>query len=180
MRHPGFCIQAAVTSRGVSTDLFCDRFCVFWAFLRPRYDSRLAEHLTAANAAVSGLIQKVANSSALALGGDPIRGHAVALKRLWSLTWREAQVQTYADIFLGVALCFAIATLLVPLMRRPGAAAPLPVDAALAGLDLGEVVTIPPLQDGAAWESYNAARLALAPQLSRSQAAPRYQQAMTR
>src|SRR4029077_20707902 len=37
------------------------------------------------------------------------------------------------------------------------------VDAALAGLDQGEVVTIPPLQDGDEWTRFDAARRAFAP-----------------
>lgn len=49
------------------------------------------------------------------------------------------------------------------------------VDAALAGLDLGEFVTIPALPDMAAWEAYESARQILRPQLSRAEAAPRYQ-----
>lgn len=48
------------------------------------------------------------------------------------------------------------------------------VDAALAGLDLGELVTIPSLPDVADWENLNAARLALRPNLSRNEPAPRY------
>ncbi len=48
------------------------------------------------------------------------------------------------------------------------------VDAALAGLDLGELVTIPALPDIEDWEKFNAARLALGPNLSRDQAADRY------
>ena len=48
------------------------------------------------------------------------------------------------------------------------------VDAALAGLDLGERVTIPSLPDVAQWDSYNAARLAFGPNLSRNKAADRY------
>ena len=48
------------------------------------------------------------------------------------------------------------------------------VDAALAGLDRGEVVTIPPLADEALWAAYDSARLALAPHLSRRDVAPRY------
>ncbi|WP_228894172.1 SDR family NAD(P)-dependent oxidoreductase [Pseudoduganella aquatica] len=48
------------------------------------------------------------------------------------------------------------------------------VDAALAGLDLGEVVTIPSLPDRADWDKFEAARLAMGPNLSRSKAAPRY------
>jgi short-subunit dehydrogenase len=51
------------------------------------------------------------------------------------------------------------------------------VDAALAGLDLGEQVTIPSLPDIAAWEKLNSARLALGPNLSRNQPAQRYKHA---
>jgi short-subunit dehydrogenase len=48
------------------------------------------------------------------------------------------------------------------------------VDAALAGFDKGEVVTIPPLADEDRWTAYNDARLALAPHLSRREVADRY------
>ncbi|WP_159982222.1 MULTISPECIES: SDR family oxidoreductase [unclassified Novosphingobium] len=48
------------------------------------------------------------------------------------------------------------------------------VDAALAGLDMGETVTIPALPDMAAYEAYVAARNALRPDLSHAHAAPRY------
>ena len=48
------------------------------------------------------------------------------------------------------------------------------VAAALAGLDAGETVTIPSLPDFADWTTYEAARAALAPGLSRSVPAPRY------
>jgi uncharacterized protein len=48
------------------------------------------------------------------------------------------------------------------------------VDAALAGLDLGEVVTIPSLPDRADWDKFEAARLAMGPNLSRSKPAARY------
>lgn len=48
------------------------------------------------------------------------------------------------------------------------------VDAALAGLDLGERVTIPSLPDAADWEAYEAARQKLVPNLSRSVPAARY------
>lgn len=47
-----------------------------------------------------------------------MHGHAAALKQLWSLTWREAQTQTFADAFLVIAACFLVATLMVPLMRK--------------------------------------------------------------
>jgi hypothetical protein len=48
------------------------------------------------------------------------------------------------------------------------------VDAALAGLDKGELVTIPSLLDPAQWDSFNAARLAMSPNLSNAHPAPRY------
>lgn len=48
------------------------------------------------------------------------------------------------------------------------------VDAALLGFDRGETITIPPLADEAGWTALNDARLALAPQLSRRDVAPRY------
>jgi short-subunit dehydrogenase len=48
------------------------------------------------------------------------------------------------------------------------------VDAALAGLDQGELVTVPSLPDSGAWEAFTATRLALGPNLSRRHAAERY------
>ncbi len=48
------------------------------------------------------------------------------------------------------------------------------VDAALAGLGQGELVTIPALPDVADWNSFESARKALAPGLSRAVPAPRY------
>jgi short-subunit dehydrogenase len=48
------------------------------------------------------------------------------------------------------------------------------VDAALAGLDLGEAVTIPALPDIAAWDAFEAARTAMVPSLSRAVPAERY------
>jgi short-subunit dehydrogenase len=48
------------------------------------------------------------------------------------------------------------------------------VDAALAGLDLGELVTIPSLPDAADWEVYEAARQKLIPNLSLSASPTRY------
>jgi short-subunit dehydrogenase len=49
------------------------------------------------------------------------------------------------------------------------------VDAALAGLDQGETVTIPPLEDKSEWDAYETARLAMAGKLSRTKPATRYQ-----
>ena len=48
------------------------------------------------------------------------------------------------------------------------------VDAALVGFDRRETVTIPPLPDDAQWTAMQAARLAMAPNLSKSRPAPRY------
>jgi short-subunit dehydrogenase len=48
------------------------------------------------------------------------------------------------------------------------------VDAALAGLDAGEVVTVPSLPEVAQWDAFEAARRALGPHLSRTVPASRY------
>lgn len=48
------------------------------------------------------------------------------------------------------------------------------VDAALAGLDQGELVTIPTLHDGDAWTKWETERRALAPRFANAEAAPRY------
>lgn len=48
------------------------------------------------------------------------------------------------------------------------------VDAALAGLDMGEAVTIPSLPEVTDWVTFIAARHAMGPNLSRNQPAPRY------
>lgn len=50
------------------------------------------------------------------------------------------------------------------------------VDAALVGFDKGETVTIPPLADEGQWTAYDAARKAMAPNLSRRDVAPRYRE----
>jgi short-subunit dehydrogenase len=48
------------------------------------------------------------------------------------------------------------------------------VDAALSGLDQGELITIPSLPDAGDWEAFVAARHVMAPNLSKSKAATRY------
>ena len=48
------------------------------------------------------------------------------------------------------------------------------VDAAFAGLDQGELVTIPCLPDASDWQAYEAARQRLMPNLSLGVAAARY------
>jgi short-subunit dehydrogenase len=48
------------------------------------------------------------------------------------------------------------------------------VDAALAGFDRRELVTIPPLHDAARWETLNAARQALIADIRQAHVAERY------
>jgi short-subunit dehydrogenase len=48
------------------------------------------------------------------------------------------------------------------------------VDAALAGLDLGELATVPSLPDAGDWAAFESARAALGPNLSRREPAARY------
>lgn len=48
------------------------------------------------------------------------------------------------------------------------------VDAALAGFDRGETVTIPPLHDDSGWQAMQRERLAMGPHLSQRDVAPRY------
>jgi uncharacterized protein len=48
------------------------------------------------------------------------------------------------------------------------------VDASLAGLDQHELITIPSLPDAADWQKFDAARVALGPNLSHKHAATRY------
>ncbi len=79
---------------------------------------RLAEHLTTANAAVVGFLQRATTAGSASLGGDAVHGHTAALGQLASLALREAQTQSFADIFLCIMSCFVLAALLVPLMRK--------------------------------------------------------------
>ncbi len=79
---------------------------------------RLAEHLNTTNTAMVDLLRRAALAATAANGGDAVEGHAAALKQLWSLAWREAQTQTFSDVFLLIAACFVIATVMVPLMRK--------------------------------------------------------------
>jgi DHA2 family multidrug resistance protein len=91
---------------------------------------RLAEHLNAANPAAVNLLAATSSRYATAFPSDAAHGSLLALQRLWSLTYREALVQTFADAFFLIALCFVVAAVLVPLMRKT--AAPPPAAAAEA------------------------------------------------
>jgi MFS transporter, DHA2 family, multidrug resistance protein len=79
---------------------------------------RLAEHLNTASPATVDLLARTAGVQTAMAGGDALHGHAAALKMLWSLTWREAQTQAFADAFLVIMVCFVVATAMVPLMRK--------------------------------------------------------------
>jgi uncharacterized protein len=48
------------------------------------------------------------------------------------------------------------------------------VDAALGGLDQGELVTLPSLQDGDEWTHFEAVRRAMSEHFFHSEPAPRY------
>jgi DHA2 family multidrug resistance protein len=73
----------------------------------------VASHLTPANERYG------------ALPGSLAAGHVVALKQLRQLASREASTLAYADAFRAVMVAFAIATILVPLLRNVAAGAAL-------------------------------------------------------
>jgi DHA2 family multidrug resistance protein len=75
--------------------------------------SRLADHLNSANSA---------------LPAGALAGHVQSLKLLWSLAFREALTQSFADAFYGIMLCFVLATAMVPLLKKATAAVTRPVD----------------------------------------------------
>jgi DHA2 family multidrug resistance protein len=79
---------------------------------------RLAEHLNSGNPAMQRFVEHVGAGETVARGGDALAGQAAALKTLWSLVLREAQTQSFADAFVVLALCFVLATTMVPLMRK--------------------------------------------------------------
>jgi len=78
---------------------------------------RLAEHLNIRNETMTAFLND-ATTHAAGLNNEVIDGNAAALKQLWALTMREAHTLTYADAFLAIFVCFVIATLMVPLMRK--------------------------------------------------------------
>ena len=68
---------------------------------------RIAEHLTAANTELMNLLHGMTARYAQALG-DTVGGQTAALKNLWLLAYREAQVEAFADAYLAIAVCFAL------------------------------------------------------------------------
>jgi DHA2 family multidrug resistance protein len=79
---------------------------------------RAAEHLNSSNPAMLGFLQQVSAHETETHGGDALQGYATALKVLGKVALREAQTQSFADAFFVIALCFAVATCMVPLMRK--------------------------------------------------------------
>jgi MFS transporter, DHA2 family, multidrug resistance protein len=77
----------------------------------------IAYHLTPANGPMTRLVAGLAQRYA-AMPGNLDDGRVAALKQLWRLTYREAATLAYADAFRAILIAFAIATLLVPLMRN--------------------------------------------------------------
>jgi MFS transporter, DHA2 family, multidrug resistance protein len=78
---------------------------------------RLAEHLTNVNMQAANLMQGMTVRYA-ALWSDPVHAQAAAVKRLWLLAYREALVLTFGDAYLAIGACFALAVVMVPLMRK--------------------------------------------------------------
>jgi DHA2 family multidrug resistance protein len=78
---------------------------------------RIAEHLNATNQAMVEFVHRL-NLHYTATWGDPTHAQLAAVKKLWLLAYREAQVQTFADAFLAIAACFALAVVMVPLMTK--------------------------------------------------------------
>jgi DHA2 family multidrug resistance protein len=76
---------------------------------------RMAEHLNTTNEAMNQWLDQ-AGAHVASLGDA-----GAELQQLWQLTFREAQTLSFADAFLAIAVCFAIATVLVPLMRKVAA-----------------------------------------------------------
>lgn len=81
---------------------------------------RLAEHLNIRNESMGSLLQSVSANMAT-LGSDMNDANGAALKQLWALTMREAHTLTFADAFLAILVCFAIATPMVLLMHKVAA-----------------------------------------------------------
>ena len=118
---PGRVRQASSPGRSVASS--CQRDCIAacGTVTNDRTNLlhflRIAEHLSASNAELNNWLHGIAARYAQAWG-DPAAGQAAALKRLWLLAYREAQVQAFADAYLAIALCFALVALMVPLMRE--------------------------------------------------------------
>ena len=86
---------------------------LFTAFIPPFLDP----HLNIRNESMNVWLDQLSGNAQL-LGQNSLDSSQFALSQLWALTWREAQTLTYADAFLMIMVCFVVAVLLVPLMRK--------------------------------------------------------------
>jgi MFS transporter, DHA2 family, multidrug resistance protein len=77
---------------------------------------RISEHLNFSNIEVVSWLNRM-TSHYTETWGDPVAGQTAALKKLWELAYREAQVQAFADAYLVIAGCFLVSAMMVPLMR---------------------------------------------------------------
>ncbi|MFD3457875.1 SDR family NAD(P)-dependent oxidoreductase [Streptomyces sp. NPDC058691] len=122
-------------------------------------------------------------SSAFALN-IPAVGAVYGAAKAYVIAFTQALAQEFADssVRVQVVVPGALETAIwdgsgIELHQLPKEAVMSPRDAAraaLAGLDAGELVTIPSLPEYTMWQAYDEARLALAPVLSLSQPAKRY------
>lgn len=78
----------------------------------------LAEHLNGSNFSAQALLTQVAAADTSHWSGDAAHGTTAALHQLWTLTFREAQTQAFADAFLAIMVCLIVATVLIPLMKK--------------------------------------------------------------
>jgi DHA2 family multidrug resistance protein len=77
----------------------------------------IASRLSPANAPMNRLTAILARRAATH-AGNHAPGDAESLKLLWRLAYREAATLAYADAFRAIMVAFAVATLLVLLMRK--------------------------------------------------------------
>jgi MFS transporter, DHA2 family, multidrug resistance protein len=84
---------------------------------------QIATHLTPANPTMDRFVHGLTDRyGALPHGAGA--GHTAALEQLWHLAYREASTLAFADAFRAIMVAFVLATLLVPLLRKVGAAKP--------------------------------------------------------
>jgi DHA2 family multidrug resistance protein len=78
---------------------------------------RIASTLTSGNAAMQTLLDGTQARFGQAFG-DTAHAAGATLLQLRGLAYREASTMAYADAFLAVGVAFAIAVVLVPLLRK--------------------------------------------------------------
>jgi DHA2 family multidrug resistance protein len=77
----------------------------------------LASNLTDANAPMNRMLQGMTARLSNELG-SPAAGHQAAMKKLWQITYAQAETLSYSDAFRAIMVAFIIATCLVPLMKK--------------------------------------------------------------